>query len=232
MHMHRSAELESEASFAEGVLGTVSRHFGSVSPSSQERIVGRLRMVQCVPTTRGMQLPEAAYFASVSFFPDLPHVQVSDKHAVSRTLLQALGVRQRVALALVFERLADLQWDAPALVRYLASVQGQLTDQERDQLVCTPFLAADSIPPDPKVWGDECARAGCAQATNTLLFGIGRSGVRANCACRQVWRMVGFPSSLANRSLVTAHTDTMRQLRMPVVHWPGVWRPNTPEGTH
>jgi hypothetical protein len=67
----------------------------------------------------------AAYFSSVSFFPDLPHVHLEDKQHVSKALLTALGVRDRVSLALVFERIDTLKWDTYALVCVCNAMAGR-----------------------------------------------------------------------------------------------------------
>jgi hypothetical protein len=86
-----------------------------------------------------MKKPGESYFKHVSLFPDLPFLALTTK-SISEQLLKDMGVRSHVELQMVFDRLDDLNWDHVQLVKYLASVQDQLTDSEWDRLKKTPLL--------------------------------------------------------------------------------------------
>jgi hypothetical protein len=129
-----------DAAFVEKIMSLVSRHFAQLSSSEKVMIVSVLESEKCVVTTKGLEQPSKCYFKSVSLFDDLATVNFSNPRSVSENLLKALSVRETVDLQVVFDRLGDLKWDQVQLIKYLASVQDKLTDQEIRRLKGTPIF--------------------------------------------------------------------------------------------
>ena len=60
-----------------------------------------LLCIPCIPTTRGIQQPSAAYFANVVIFEDLPIIALPTTSKGMDQLLAALGVRRTVEVGLL-----------------------------------------------------------------------------------------------------------------------------------
>ncbi|RUS32742.1 hypothetical protein BC938DRAFT_474458 [Jimgerdemannia flammicorona] len=152
------ADLATSATFAEKILGVVSRALVNVSLPEQTSIFAIFAKVACVPTKHGMKIPKDAYFNSVKLFDDLPVVLLENPRGVSEKLLTGLGVRKvgcvalefwikyekwewHVELQLVFDRLvADGSWSHVDLVKYLTSIQLTLSSTEQARLKETPMF--------------------------------------------------------------------------------------------
>ncbi|KAI8054684.1 hypothetical protein BDF22DRAFT_654812 [Syncephalis plumigaleata] len=134
-------ELETDSTFAESVLATLSRAWSHHAASAQQRIVQLLHTKRCIPTQKGLVAPTDAYFKNVTLFPDLPLITLGK--GVTDTLLTALGVRKHVDLQMIFSRQRDLKWDHIQLAKFLASIQSTLTSNETDRLRHTAFFPRD-----------------------------------------------------------------------------------------
>ncbi|KAI8616956.1 hypothetical protein BC830DRAFT_1115804 [Chytriomyces sp. MP71] len=144
-------EFKDDPTFVEKVMVVVSKQFSNLSKDAQITILSTLSPLTCIPTKHGLQKPAESYFKTVTLFDDLPVVAFDPPRAVSDTFLKALGVREHVALAMVFARLQDLKWDSDhvALVRYLASVQDKLTSQEIARLRMTKVFTREGVEGEP-----------------------------------------------------------------------------------
>ncbi|PWN24508.1 hypothetical protein BDZ90DRAFT_244782 [Jaminaea rosea] len=129
--------------FAERVLGIVSRSWGNLSASQQGEATTILQGLSCVPTRKGMLPPQQAYFSSVSLFEDLAIVALPTTPAIRgnlEKLLVALGVRRHVDLQLIFTRLVGGgDWSHVDLLTYLAANRESLSTVEVDRLRKTPI---------------------------------------------------------------------------------------------
>ena len=139
--------LEQDVEFAENVLAVISRGYGQLSEKLRQTLISLLSIKKCIPTVDHSEAvvlvkPGDAYFKNVTLFPDLPIVRVGNK-SISEQFLKDLGVRTHVELQLVFDRLNDLKWDVFQLVKYLASVQDQLSNAELEKLRSTPLFLSD-----------------------------------------------------------------------------------------
>ena len=124
-------------------------------------------------------------------------------------------------------------------MRYLASVQQELTPEEKEQLIRTPFLAADApaaakTPPTKVICftskqiciaPDSSSRFslkhGPGERNSDRVFEIDTDDTaHSRVFLVQKWRA----------SELCVPTETMRHLKVPVLHWPAAWRPNTAEG--
>ncbi|KNC75480.1 hypothetical protein, variant, partial [Sphaeroforma arctica JP610] len=133
-----------DPSFSQRMLHVVSKGYGNMPQKHKTETVDRLQLVECVPTSQGLRLPEAAYLPVVSFFKDLPLVHLDKTHSpVPDTFLTTLGVRTRVSLELVLERLGELNWNQDSLLSYLAGEMDQFSASEWQRLKSVAFLSAD-----------------------------------------------------------------------------------------
>ncbi|KZO98233.1 hypothetical protein CALVIDRAFT_535334 [Calocera viscosa TUFC12733] len=125
--------------FAERVLTISARGWQTVPEDSRTAIIEVLQSTSCIPTTKGMQKPTEAYFATAHIFEDLPVIEFSKSVPTSRSnlekLLLALGVRKHVDLQLVFSKMITTgDWDVSRLVEYLVAVKDTLSTEERTRL--------------------------------------------------------------------------------------------------
>lgn len=139
------------------MLDVLAKQYTGWTTADSATIQSLLASKSCIPTSKGnLLLPSEAYLKSVTLFPDLPIVQLQSKAAVPTAFLKWMGVRSHVDLQVVFDRLADLNWDHVQLVRYLVTVRGQLSDLEMSRLRNTPLLPREEV--------DERSEAGDAPA--------------------------------------------------------------------
>jgi hypothetical protein len=104
-------DINLSPSWAERVLGMISRAWPTLSSASKTDIIQLLRLKTCIPTSSGMILPEQAYFPNVNIFGDLPIVVFPGGLIIKGTLervLQDIGVRKHVELQIIFNRYANL----------------------------------------------------------------------------------------------------------------------------
>ncbi|KAJ3412284.1 hypothetical protein HDV05_000995 [Chytridiales sp. JEL 0842] len=141
------ADFKSNPFFVEKVMSTISRQFGNLTNDHRLQVLRILGAKQCIVTKQGLKLPAESYFKTVTLFEDLPTVAFDNPKAVSDTLLKALNVRDHVELQTVFSRLQDLKWDSDQyqLVKYLASVQGKLTDTEISRLRVSSLFSKEQL---------------------------------------------------------------------------------------
>lgn len=130
---------------AESVLSTLAWAWGGLQAAQRAQVAAALAPLPCIPTRSGMRRPGDAYFESVSLFPDLAVVRLSQPVRGSlEKLLDALHVRRHVDLQLIFDRLvAAGDWSHVDLVEYLARTRALLTPSEMERLARTPMLVSD-----------------------------------------------------------------------------------------
>jgi len=93
--------------WAERVLTILARVWFSLSNDTHDSVKAVFSGRKCIPTTHGLQAPEATYFPTVKIFSDLPIVQFSSGIPIKGQmdkLLSVIGVRRHVELQLVFDR--------------------------------------------------------------------------------------------------------------------------------
>ncbi|WFD36491.1 hypothetical protein MCUN1_003371 [Malassezia cuniculi] len=127
---------------AERVLSTLAWAWGGLQAAQKKQVGDILAPVPCIPTRAGMRRPGEAYFESVSLFPDLAVVKLSQPVKGSmEKLLDALHVRRHVDLQIIFDRLVLAgDWSHMDLVDYLARTRTLLSKDEMDRLSRTPML--------------------------------------------------------------------------------------------
>jgi Protein of unknown function (DUF3684) len=183
--------------FAAKVLHIISKQWDSLDAGSKGTVTALLQPRTVIPTkASGMKKPHEAYFPSVKVFPDLPIL--ANLQGVKEKFLVALGVRKTVELGVVFQRLLS---DEPIthtedvkqkgnhveLIKYLASVQGDIPPADIEKLKKTPICSAEGDPVGAKI----------KRHTVSNLF---------------------------------EPLKELRSLQLPILQWPGEWRPGSPEG--
>lgn len=190
-------DLTSSSSFAASILQILSRQWEGLSQSSKGTVVDILQSRTVMPTKLGMRVPTASYFPNVKLFDDLPVVtgigNVKDK------FLLALGVRKTIELGVIFERLVNVsgnpqtpdggKWGHVDLIRYLASVRGDIPPDDIKRLQATPICPAE----------------------------VGRDPNQGSTP-RYVMSDLFEPK------------DTLRNLNLPIIQWPGIIRAGSLEG--
>lgn len=101
--LNSSQNIKTEPAFSAQVLLVLSKQWDSLSQSSKSSLADILSKETIIPTNCGMKKPPDAYFPSVKLFDDIP--KVTGLPSVKDKFLQALGVRKTVELGVVFERL-------------------------------------------------------------------------------------------------------------------------------
>ena len=101
-----------DASFSTHVLSILSKQWDTLSQSSKATLIEMMTARTIIPTKYGMKTPPESYFPSVKLFDDLPTVR--GLSSVKDKFLYALGVRKTVELGVVFERLLSGKNDVNA----------------------------------------------------------------------------------------------------------------------
>ena len=151
-------DFESSPSFACSVLPVISKQWDGLSQSSKSTVLELLISRTVIPTKMGMRKPCDAYFPTVKLFDDLP--VVIGLHSVKDKLLTALGVRKTIDVGLVFERLMSTssgkdgntakfvgKWSHVDLIKYLASVRGDIPPDDMKRLRSTPICPIETDSP-------------------------------------------------------------------------------------
>ncbi|KAH6901437.1 hypothetical protein BKA70DRAFT_1309603 [Coprinopsis sp. MPI-PUGE-AT-0042] len=125
-------DITLDTQWAARALTVVNRGWPILTQGARESIRDTLAPMTCIPTTIGMTKPEYAYLPNVIAFPDLP---IAVGLVGMDELLRFLGLKSRVALDMVFDRVFNTnQWTTAAVVNYLSSVWRSLTDEEMERL--------------------------------------------------------------------------------------------------
>ncbi|TVY25615.1 hypothetical protein LHYA1_G006317 [Lachnellula hyalina] len=190
----RSADqsLTSSVRFAAQILLILSKAWDGLSVSSKETVVSVLKPMTIVPTKFGMKKPGEAFFASVKLFDDLPIV--TSCPGVKEKFFAAIGVRKTVDLETIFSRL---------LTPIGESEQGQQTNKTR-HMELIKYLASvrEDIPPD------DLKRL---RETPICPAEAGPKGLEPTQGTSRLYKI----------SELFEPKDALRELRLPILQWPG-----------
>ncbi|KIX09887.1 uncharacterized protein Z518_00968 [Rhinocladiella mackenziei CBS 650.93] len=99
-------DITKSAEFSSQILPILSKQWDSLNQPSKTALVELLAKHTVIPTKFGMKTPSDSYFPHVKLFDDL--ATIKGLANVKDKFLVALGVRKTVELGVVFERLLDL----------------------------------------------------------------------------------------------------------------------------
>ncbi|CAK7219184.1 hypothetical protein SEUCBS140593_003805 [Sporothrix eucalyptigena] len=153
-------DITVDPNFSAQVLLVLSKNWDNLSYAHKTSIATSLKQHTTMPTRTGMKKPEEAFFPSVKLFDDLPVVAANCQHLKDK-FLQALGVRKTIDLDTIFTRLLNQpgegaaagaseknkkNWSHVELVKYLASVRGDIPSNDIAKLRQTAFCPAEAGP--------------------------------------------------------------------------------------
>jgi hypothetical protein len=196
--------LNSSVLFAAQVLQILSKSWDGLSQSSKGTVVSLLQPITVVPTKFGMKKPGEAFFASVRLFDDLP--TVTSCPGVKEKFLAAIGVRKTVDLETIFSRLLSPTTEAK---------QGEkVTNSRHMELIKYLASVRDDIPPE------DLKRL---RASPICPAEAGPKGIEATQGTARLYRV----------SELFEPKEALRDLRLPILQWPGPpgsYRPGSLEG--
>lgn len=149
----RSVEesLTRSPQFSVQVLTFLSKSWDSLPAQDRTSIVGMLQNQAIMPTKSGMKLPNESFLPSVKLFDDLPTLQGCER--LKEKFLVAIGVRKMVDLETIFARLLNpaaaggqAKWSHQELIKYLASMQDDIANEDVAKLENTKFCPAEAGP--------------------------------------------------------------------------------------
>jgi hypothetical protein len=100
-------DISKSSLWAERVFTVLARAWPSLSRDAQNEIALLLKDRTCIPTNRGLKLPDGSYFPNANIFKDLPIVTLPSGTIIKGMLEKvfiAVGVRKHVELQIVFDR--------------------------------------------------------------------------------------------------------------------------------
>ncbi|RMZ78675.1 hypothetical protein DV738_g3760, partial [Chaetothyriales sp. CBS 135597] len=101
--LNEEQDITSSTAFSGLILPILSKQWDSLSQQSRNELVETLAKHTTIPTKAGMRKPSESYFPTVKLFDDLPTIKGLPN--VKEKFLAALGVRKTVELGVVFDRL-------------------------------------------------------------------------------------------------------------------------------
>ncbi len=93
-------------------------------------IASTLGAIPVVPTRMGLKRPGDSYMEGVKIFGNLATVKFSRRKDISDAFLIALGIQSHIDVGIIFAKLDSLDWDHRQLIKYLVTVQNELSDSE------------------------------------------------------------------------------------------------------
>uniref|UniRef100_A0A8H7N4F6 Sacsin/Nov domain-containing protein n=1 Tax=Bionectria ochroleuca TaxID=29856 RepID=A0A8H7N4F6_BIOOC len=146
-----SENLTKAPKFAVQILTVISKNWDNLSATQRQSVLSLLQPQTVMPTKMGMRKPAESFFPSVKLFDDLPVIEGCDK--LKEKFLTAIGVRKTVDLETIFTRLLSSsgedgrqKWSHMELIKYLASVQGDIPAEDLRKLQNSKICPAEAGP--------------------------------------------------------------------------------------
>ncbi|KAK4217066.1 heat shock cognate 90 kDa protein [Rhypophila decipiens] len=195
--------ITKSAEFSLRVLHVLSKNWDNIGGNAQLDIALALRNITAIPTKMGMRKPGESFFATVKLFDDLPTLEPGVN--LKEKFLVLLGVRKTVDLDTIFTRLLN---PSPA---------GIESEQKRwNHMKVIKYLASvkDDIP---------AAEMAKLQKSKLCPAEAGPPGLEPTKGSAELYKV----------SELYQPKDELRELKLPILHWPGPpgsFRANGPEG--
>ncbi|KAK0635252.1 hypothetical protein B0T17DRAFT_612150 [Bombardia bombarda] len=188
--------------FSIQVLGVLSKNWDNLSATSKTSVISALQPLPVIPTKMGMRKPDESFFPSVKLFDDLPILQGCQQ--LKEKFLSALGVRKTVDLETIFTRLLNP-----------LPTDGDPIHKKWSHMELIKYLASvkDDIP---------AADMKKLKASELCPAEAGPPGMEPTKGSTQLYKV----------SELFEPKDSLRTLRLPILHWPGPpgsFRSNSPE---
>lgn len=154
-----------------------------------------------MPTKLGMRKPAESYFSSVKLFEDLP--VIVGVHSVKDKMLAAFGVRKTIEIGVVFDRLM-----APP----------SYSENDVQDAQSARWSHVDLVKYLTSIRGDIPASDIKRLMSTPICTAETRDGSKT-------------PTDRYLISSLYEPDDALRRLELPILHWPGVYRSSSAEGT-
>jgi len=184
--------LTKSPEFSVRILTVISKNWDSLSPSSRSSIVSTLQNITVMPTKVGMKKPGESFFPSVKLFNDLPTIQGCN--TLKEKFLVALGVRKTVDLETIFTRLLN----PPPL----AGEESQHKKWSHIELIKYLTSVKDDIP---------AADMKKLEESPLCPAEAGPPGMESTKGTTRLYKI----------SELFEPKDAHRELKLPVLQWPG-----------
>ncbi|RKF63269.1 putative neutral zinc metallopeptidase protein [Erysiphe neolycopersici] len=184
--------LSTSVTFAAQILQILSKSWETLNQASKNMVISLLRPISIIPTKSGMRKPSDAFMANVKLFDDLPTVVSCP--GVKEKFLAAIGVRKTVDLETIFNRLLSPNVDIPQT--------GKGSNCRHIELIKYLASVKDDIPADD-----------LKKLKNSAICPAeaGPPGYESTKGTLELFRV----------SELFEPNDSIRDLRLPVIHWPG-----------
>ncbi|RAK79768.1 histidine kinase-like ATPase domain-containing protein [Aspergillus fijiensis CBS 313.89] len=197
-------DITQNPSFSAQVLPVISKQWEYFSPTSKQTVSNVLQSKTIIPTKLGMKTPPETYFSSVRLFDDLPVIH--GLNGVKEKFLASLGVRKTVELGVIFERLLNSSE---------SSDPGNNSERRWSHVDLIRYLVsvqADIPSKDIKRLKD-----------TSLCPAEYRDGQTSNESKRAETTRFKICELFEPK-------DSLRALGLPIIQWPGKYRPSSNEG--
>lgn len=187
-----SLNISTSVTFAAQVLQILSKSWDTMNQASKNMAISLLRPISIIPTKSGMKRPNDAFMANVKLFDDLPTVVSCP--GVKEKFLAAVGVRKTVDLETIFNRLLSPNVDI--------SRTGKGPNCRHIEVIKYLASVKDDIPADD-----------LKKLKNSPIFPAeaGPPGYESTKGTVELFKV----------SELFEPNDSIRDLRLPVIHWPG-----------
>lgn len=193
-------DLAQSPLFASQVLPVLSKQWEGLSQSSKGTVIELMSARTTIPTRLGMRKPAESYFPSVKLFDDLP--VIVGVHSVKDKMLAAFGVRKTIEIGVVFDRLMAPPSYSEKNVQNAQSVRWNHVDLVKYLTSIRQDIPASDIK---------------RLKSTPICTAESRDGSKTS----------------TDRYLVSnlyEPDDALRRLDLPILYWPGVYRPSSAEG--
>ncbi|EAQ86008.1 hypothetical protein CHGG_07261 [Chaetomium globosum CBS 148.51] len=184
--------LKKSDKFALQVLTVLSKNWDNLSQSDKSSVVSALQHITVMPTKAGMRKPNESFFPTVKLFDDLPTLEGCAN--LKDKFLSALGVRKTVDLDTIFTRLLS---PSPAAGNGVAHAKWS-----HMELIKYLTSVKNDIP---------AADMKKLRESPLCPAEAGPRGMEPTKGSKRLYRV----------SELFEPKDSLRTLRLPILHWPG-----------
>lgn len=178
--------------FAAQILHILSKSWDTLNQASKNMVISLLKPIYIIPTKSGIKKPSDAFMANVKLFDDLPTIVSCP--GVKEKFLAAIGVRKTVDLETIFNRL--LSPDTAILQT------GKSSNCRHVDVIKYLASVKDDIPVDDMKK---------LKSSSICPADAGPPGYESTKATSELFRV----------SELFEPNDSIRDLKLPVIHWPG-----------
>ncbi|KAK3325601.1 hypothetical protein B0H66DRAFT_470470 [Apodospora peruviana] len=183
--------MTKSSKFSVQVLSVLSKNWDNLGTSSRASVISALQNNTVIPTKLGMRKPNESFFPSVKLFDDLPTLEGCNN--IKEKFLVALGVRKTVDLETIFTRL---------LSPSTSEIDNGHKKWSHMELIKYLASVKDDIP---------AADMKKLKESKLCPAEAGPPGMEPTKGSAQLYKV----------SELFEPKDSLRNLKLPILHWPG-----------